>query len=237
MMDEVVQITGACFDVEMQPPSAADALVQWLQFGRREQPRRSSQFSFGPIDLSIGRGALVCLSGSTPLLNQKVFAGIDGRKRPSAGAIVVNGLVSSAPRTRATLSNDASVGEALMDGLLALDRDADEAKRQIETAFLFAGLLDLAFVRVREVSEIDRARIATAACLLCDADVYLLDEISLMYDTGMRDKIRARVRLLAASGKTVILATSTPDWLPGDGFPLTRLDIGSARGRLAMSAR
>ncbi|MFC0239698.1 hypothetical protein [Rhodopseudomonas telluris] len=236
-MDDVVQMTGACFDVETLSPSAADALVRWLEFGRREQPRRSAQFRFGPMDLKIQRGALLILSHSSPLLNHKLFACIDGRNRAAAGSLVVNGVVSSAAKIRAALSERDSVADALMAGLRMPDGDADEAQRRIESAFLFAGMLDLAYVRIKDIAEIDRARIAMTACLLRDADLYLLDEMALMFDTGMREKIHTRAQLLAASGKTVVLATSSPEWLQDPSFPATELNLSFAQDPLRAAAR
>ncbi|WP_420132105.1 hypothetical protein [Rhodopseudomonas sp.] len=236
-MNDVVQMTGACFDVETQSPSAADALVRWLEFGRREQPRRSAQFRFGPMDLKIQRGALLVLSHSSPLLNHKLFACIDGRERAAAGSVVVNGVVSSAARIRGALSDSSSVSDALMTGLRMPDGDADEAKRRIESAFLFAGMLDLAYVRIKDIAEIDRARIAMTACLLRDADLYLLDEMALLFDASMSEKIHARAQLLAASGKTVVLATSAPEWLRDPSFPAAELNMGFAQNPLRAAAR
>ncbi|MGP9813735.1 ATP-binding cassette domain-containing protein [Rhodopseudomonas sp. NSM] len=229
--DEVVHVAGACFDIETQPPSAADALVGWLRFGRRDHPHKPKQLRLGPIDLQIRAGSVLGILGPRPLLHRKLFTSIEGREAPSAGTIRVTGRVSSAAAIRDGLQPRHSVADALSAALVSPGGDPDAAKRRLEVAFLFAGMLDLAYVLVRDISEMDRARIAVTACLFRDADIYLLDEMSLMFDPQMLGKIRGHAAVMAASGKTVVLASASDDWLRSASDVIVELGAGIARNR------
>ncbi|MDF3809997.1 MULTISPECIES: hypothetical protein [Rhodopseudomonas] len=155
------------------------------------------------------------LAVSHALLRSKLFASIEGRETPATGTVEVSGKVSSASQIRTELAPALSVSNALMAALLIGAGGADAAKRRLEAAFLFAGLLDLAYVSIGDISEVDRAKLAVAACLFGEADIFLLDEMSLLFNREMLEKICGRAALLAAEGKTVILASSNDDWLKG----------------------
>jgi ABC-type polysaccharide/polyol phosphate transport system ATPase subunit len=219
-----VRVADVYYDIKMHPPSAIDGLVDWLRFGRREQPKKPERLRIGPINLRIRSGVVFGLSVSHALLRSKLFASIEGREAPAAGEVVVSGKASSAPRIRREFTPQLSVTEALMAGLLVDGGDVDDAKRRLEAAFLFAGMLDLAFVKIQDISEVDRARLAVAACLFREADIFLLDEISLLFNRPTLDKIYGRAALLAASGRTVILASSDEEWLKNNCAQVANLN-------------
>lgn len=221
--DFSVQITDAYYDIATRRPTLIDAFVDWLPFGRRERPLKRDQLRLGKASLQIRRGVVFGLAVSNALLRSKVFASIEGREAPAEGTVLVKGSVASAPRIRGDLSSSMSVSEALMEVLLVSGGDRDQAKRRLEASILFAGMLDLAYVKIQDVSESDRARLAVAACLFREADIFLLDEISLIFDRATLEKICGRAALLAASGKTVVLASTNYDWLKANCTALVGL--------------
>ena len=211
--DFEIQVIAAQYEISMSPPTAIDRFVQWIPFGRRELPLKLDRLRMEIAHLQIRRGLVYGLAVSNALLRSKLFGSIEGREAPSGGVVQVKGRVSSASEIRNALAPSLSVSEALLAAVTGPGGDMDRAKRWFEASFLFSGMLDLAYVKIQDISELDRARIAATACLFREADIYLLDEISLVFDQSMIKKICGRAALLAASGKTVVLASADRDWL------------------------
>lgn len=230
--EPAVQIIGASFDVRMNRATTIDTVVEWLPFGRREGPVRSAQLRIGGVSLSIPHGRVSGLFISEPLLRSKIFASIEGRDPPSEGRVVVSGSVSSSAELRDALPQQATVSDALLAGL-RFGVDSDNAKRRLEPTFLFAGMLKLAYVKIRDLSDMDRAKLAVAICLFREADIFLLDELSLIFDDATLLKICSRASLLAASGKTVILASGNQEWLGANCDEVAAIQSGVPNPKFA----
>jgi ABC-type polysaccharide/polyol phosphate transport system ATPase subunit len=211
--DVAIDVKDALFEIVQPRASLLDRVVEALPFGRRETPTRASALTTGPMNFKIRKATRHGLLVSSATARSKLYDTIVGDVKPTSGEVRVAGSVSSAVQIRRQFSRRATVLDELRRALWVHRSGLDEAERNWEAAILFAGMLDSAHSRMRDLSELDHARLATAACVFRKADIYLLDELSLLQVPSVLERIAGKTALLGALGKTVVLASVNPDWL------------------------
>ncbi|MGI9557689.1 MAG: ABC transporter ATP-binding protein [Solirubrobacterales bacterium] len=169
------------------------------------------------VDLDFGPGGIHALlgpSGCGKTTTLRLIAGLD---RPDAGSVHVGG--------RALTSADAFVpperrriGMVFQDYALfphydvqgnvayALGRRPDQSR--VQEVLDLVGLSDLSSRPVHELSGGEQQRVALARALAPRPDLILLDEPFSNLDAGLRDRVRADVKgILASGGVTAVFVT------------------------------
>jgi ABC-2 type transport system ATP-binding protein len=183
--------------------------------------RRSAPFiALDQLSFAAPRGSVFCLlgpngSGKTTTVNL-----IIGLLRPAAGVVRVLGLEPSKARAR-VLESTALVPQetALYNELTARENllfhgryygvEAAHLRGRIDDVLELVQLTARQHDRVGAFSGGMQRRLALARALLGEPDLLLLDEPTLGVDVQSRQAIWDQVRLLASSGKTVLVTTNS----------------------------
>lgn len=178
------------------------------------------------VSLAVAPGECVGLvgpngSGKSTLL--KVAAGI---YEPSVGVVKRGGRAAAflglghAWRAELSARENAELGLVLM----GLSRRA--ARARLDTVLDFAGLGDAAEVRLAELSTGQAARLAFAAALGSDAELFFIDELITVGDIAFQERCVAAVAERRRAGAAFLVATHDERLLARIGARTLRLEAG-----------
>ncbi|MCB4208643.1 metal ABC transporter ATP-binding protein [Arthrobacter sp. UM1] len=174
------------------------------------------------LSLAVPAGQVTALVGMNGSGKSTLFNAITGRLRPDASSVEIAGMPPAAARARGLLacvpqseevdwSFPLSVEEVVMTGrygLLGLTRRPRAADREaVRVALERAGLSRLGRRQVGSLSGGQRKRVFVARAIAQDARILLLDEPFAGVDRGSEAAVTGLLRELAASGRTVLVAT------------------------------
>ena len=179
------------------------------------------------LDLSFQRGEFVALmgrsgSGKTTLLN--LIAGLD---RPSAGSVVVDGVVIDRLGRRQmsqwrgrhiglifqfyNLLPALTAAQNVELPLLLYGLPAAQRRERVQSALGAVGLLDRTSHRPSELSGGQQQRVAIARALVADPSILLCDEPTGDLDQTNALRIMEILKVLNTDyGKTILVATHDP---------------------------
>ena len=172
------------------------------------------------VGLEVGRGEFFGILGRGGSGKSTLLDVISGACEPDAGMVEVAGRdpfweAWDAGRVLGVpLRATAPFGSLDLAGTLDLFaelHDADISPRRIRGLLEAVGLDDEAGLRVGELSEEESRRFSFALALVNDPAVVLLDDPTAGLGQRARDDLWRLVRVLRASGKTVVLATRSPE--------------------------
>ena len=174
----------------------------------------------GPIDLSVGPGALLAIVGPNGAGKSTLLRLLAGDARPSAGSVTYDTRqashipVGELARLRSVLAQHQSedvafsVEEVVGMGRYALRMDptVDSAQHQnaIDEAIASMGLGGLEDRPVARLSGGERQRTAIARTLAQDTPVVLLDEPTTALDIGHQQMVLETMATLSVQDRTVI---------------------------------
>ena len=174
----------------------------------------------GPIDLSVGPGALLAIVGPNGAGKSTLLRLLAGDARPSAGSVTYDTRqashipVGELARLRSVLAQHQSedvafsVEEVVGMGRYALRMDptVDSAQHQnaIDEAIARMGLRGLEDRPVARLSGGERQRTAIARTLAQDTPVVLLDEPTTALDIGHQQMVLETMATLSVQDRTVI---------------------------------
>ncbi|HLC30099.1 MAG TPA: ABC transporter ATP-binding protein [Dehalococcoidia bacterium] len=207
--------------------SAGHPLIQLSQVTKVFKAGRSEFHALRGVDLDIGRGEMVALigpsgSGKTTILN--MITGID---KPSAGTVTVDGRsISKMGENDLARWRGVNVGiifqffqlmptlTALENVILPMDFRGSYRGRRRERALerlRLVGLEEHAHQLPSELSGGEQQRVAIARALANDPPIILADEPTGNLDTDAGVHVIGIFRELHRHGKTVLVATHSPE--------------------------
>lgn len=160
-------------------------------------------------------------SGKTTLL--RLLAGI---LEPSEGSCSVFGRVNTLLNLGAGLQSELSVRDNVEICAILMGLRRAEALKRSDAILDFAGLRDLAEVRMGELSTGQTARLSFAAALHADLDVLLVDEALAVGDQAFQNKCKEAFAGLRRDGKTMVVISHDEALLRGLSTRILRLDHG-----------
>ena len=170
------------------------------------------------LSFALVRGAIGCLLGPSGCGKTTVLRCIAGFETPSAGRILLNGVVVSSAQTSLP-PEKRRIGmvfqeHALFPHLTAAENIAfglsnkQEPQVRVKELAALTGIADLLQKYPHEISGGQQQRVALARALAPRPDLLLLDEPFSNLDTGLRERLSHELRgIIKASGATAILVT------------------------------
>ena len=170
------------------------------------------------LSFSLARGAIGCLLGPSGCGKTTVLRCIAGFETPSAGRILLNGVVVSSAQTSLP-PEKRRIGmvfqeHALFPHLTAASNIAfgfsnkKETQSRVQELATLTGIADLLQKYPHELSGGQQQRVALARALAPRPEQLLLDEPFSNLDTGLRERLSHELRdIIKASGATAILVT------------------------------
>ncbi len=170
------------------------------------------------LSLSLERGTIGCLLGPSGCGKTSVLRCIAGFETPSAGRILLDGVVVSSPEV-SLAPEKRRVGmvfqeHALFPHLTAKRNiafglsDKSLSEKRIQELAALTGITELLEKYPHQLSGGQQQRVALARALAPRPELLLLDEPFSNLDTGMRERLSLELRdIIKASGATAILVT------------------------------
>jgi len=178
------------------------------------------------IDLEVGAGEMVVLSGVSGSGKSTLLSLIAALDKPSSGKIVVGGepisklpdLHASAYRAKAigvifqhfNLLDALSVEENVIVPLIPSGVAYPTLKQMASKSMQMASIEHKATQQVKALSGGEKQRCAIARALVHDPKLILCDEPTANLDRANSLKFIAMLKTLHAQGKTIIVATHDP---------------------------
>ena len=177
---------------------------------------------FKDFDLNVKDGDVVALIGPSGSGKSLLLRLLMMLEAPDAGKIVLDGEEITGENINLdlvhqkvgmvfqnfNLFNHLSVIENVMSGLVDLQNvPEDEAFAVAKSLLKTVGMADKAFVYPSTLSGGQQQRVAIARTLAMKPALILLDEPTSALDPMMRGEVEAVIRMMAASGHTMIVAT------------------------------
>jgi len=170
------------------------------------------------LSFSLERGTIGCLLGPSGCGKTTVLRCIAGFETPSAGRILLNGVVVSSAETSLP-PEKRRIGmvfqeHALFPHLSAARNIAfglspgDLSEQRVQELASLTGITELLEKYPHELSGGQQQRVALARALAPRPELLLLDEPFSNLDTGLRERLSHELRdIIKASGATVVLVT------------------------------
>jgi iron(III) transport system ATP-binding protein len=170
------------------------------------------------LSFSLARGTIGCLLGPSGCGKTTVLRCIAGFETPSAGRILLNGVLVSSAETSLP-PEKRRIGmvfqeHALFPHLTAARNiafgfsDRKETQSRVQELAVLTGITDLLDKYPHELSGGQQQRVALARALAPRPDLLLLDEPFSNLDTGLRERLSHELReIIKASGATAVLVT------------------------------
>jgi ABC-2 type transport system ATP-binding protein len=191
----------------MNPPSVAIRVSSLTKKYKKTEALRG-------LDFEIPSGQVTGFLGPNGAGKTTTFRSLLGLTRPNEGDIEMLGMEVPRRLPEVTKKVGAIVEEPGLikahSGRVNLRIAADTlgfGHQRIEEMLDFVGLIDDAGRRASEYSKGMRQRLALAAALLGEPELLLLDEPLDGLDPAGQHAFRARLRSLAAEGKTVVVSS------------------------------
>ncbi|MEV6009676.1 ATP-binding cassette domain-containing protein [Streptomyces sp. NPDC051976] len=198
------------------PPAVRPADGERLVRAERLAVRRGRIEALRGVDLTVRAGETVALMGRNGAGKSTLLSTLVGLHTPASGTVTVGGVVPSRTRPGELVKRVGLVPQEPRDLLYAdtvaaecaaADRDAQAAPGTCRAlvAELLPGVPDA--IHPRDLSEGQRLTLALAVVLTARPPLLLLDEPTRGLDYAAKARLAAHLRVLAADGHAVILAT------------------------------
>lgn len=184
---------------------------------------------YGPLDLAIPRGSITLVSGRAGSGKTALLLTLVGRMRATGGRLEVLGY-DLPRRARSVQHRTSAMGFAGLDDLdeevtvaatirereawlapwYAIVRQPDDARVAEVCQPVFGDELPIPTARqiVHELDEASNLLLRIALALLSEPELIVVDELDQLHDTGRRDIVWERLRVLADAGLTVVTSAS-----------------------------
>ncbi|MER7520764.1 ATP-binding cassette domain-containing protein [Streptomyces sp. NPDC126499] len=200
----------------VSPPASGGAPAQPLVDVRALGVRRGRVEALRRVELTVGAGETVALMGRNGAGKSTLLGTLVGMITPTSGSVRVAGLTPHATDPRALIRQVGLVPQEPRDLLYAdtvaaecaaADADAGAAPGTCRALVseLLPGVADE--THPRDLSEGQRLALALAVVLTARPPLLLLDEPTRGLDYAAKARLVARLRVLAAEGHAIVLAT------------------------------
>lgn len=185
--------------------SLKEALV-WLLRGRRGD--LTGKFhALRNVSLKIGEGETVALLGFNGSGKSTLLKHISGVMQPDSGTVLTRGRVAGLIEVGAGFHPDLSGRDNVYLNGAILGMSEAEIKEKFASIVEFAEIGEFIDTEVKFYSSGMYLRLAFSVAVHTDPDVFLVDEILAVGDEPFQKKCLAKIKELAAAGKTLVVVS------------------------------
>jgi putative ABC transport system ATP-binding protein len=170
------------------------------------------------LELELAPGRLVAVTGPSGAGKSTLLWALAGALQPTEGRVRHGGTVLSGREQAARLgiaivpqgnglASSLTAVENVLVPLLSTGLRPADARRRTDEALARVGLEESGNHLIEELSGGQQQRVALARALACRADVLLADEPTSDLDAANRERVMAALRVEAAHGAVVVMAT------------------------------
>lgn len=185
--------------------SLKEALV-WLLRGRRGD--LTGKFhALRNVSLQVGQGETVALLGFNGSGKSTLLKHISGVMQPDSGTVLTRGRVAGLIEVGAGFHPDLSGRDNVYLNGAILGMSEAEIKEKFDSIVEFAEIGEFIDTEVKFYSSGMYLRLAFSVAVHTDPDVFLVDEILAVGDEPFQRKCLAKIKELAAAGKTLVVVS------------------------------
>lgn len=174
-----------------------------LEGGRSSLP----VWALRDVSFDVERGECLGVTGPNGAGKSTLLGLLAGILEPTSGTVEVSGRTSTFFSPHAGQQAELSVRDNIEIAGILMGLRRRELKRREDAILDFAGLTDVAEVRLGELSSGQVARAAFSTMIHSDIDLLLVDEALSAGDRAFQDKCRSAFARLRSEGKTLIVAS------------------------------
>jgi ABC-2 type transport system ATP-binding protein len=184
-----------------------DALISFL----KRKPLTATFAALDDLSLYINEGESVALLGFNGSGKSTLLKLISGVLRPDAGRVLTRGRVAGLIEVGAGFHPDLTGRENVYLNAAILGMSKHEIDERYDEIIEFSGIEQFIDTEVRHYSSGMFLRLAFSVAIHTELDVLLVDEILAVGDEPFRDKCVAKIKQLAAEGKTLVVVSHDLD--------------------------
>jgi ABC-2 type transport system ATP-binding protein len=180
-----------------------DALISFI----KRKPLTATFAALDDVSFTINEGESVALLGFNGSGKSTLLKLISGVLRPDTGKLLTRGRVAGLIEVGAGFHPDLSGRENVYLNAAILGMSKKEIDDRYDEIIAFSGIEQFIDTEVRHYSSGMFLRLAFSVAIHTELDVLLVDEILAVGDEPFRDKCVAKIKQLAAEGKTLVVVS------------------------------
>ena len=184
-----------------------DALISFI----KRKPLTATFSALDDVSISINEGESVALLGFNGSGKSTLLKLISGVLRPDAGKLLTRGRVAGLIEVGAGFHPDLSGRENVYLNAAILGMSKKEIDDRYDEIIAFSEIEQFIDTEVRHYSSGMFLRLAFSVAIHTELDVLLVDEILAVGDEPFREKCVAKIKQLAAEGKTLVVVSHDLD--------------------------
>lgn len=184
-----------------------DALISFM----KRKPLTATFAALDDMSITINDGESVALLGFNGSGKSTLLKLISGVLRPDAGKVLTRGRVAGLIEVGAGFHPDLTGRENVYLNAAILGMSKHEIDANYDEIVEFSGIEKFIDTEVRHYSSGMFLRLAFSVAIHTELDVLLVDEILAVGDEPFRDKCVAKIKQLAAEGKTLVVVSHDLD--------------------------
>ncbi len=189
--------------------SLKEALV-WLTRGRKGDLVKKFH-ALRDLSIDVGQGETVALLGLNGSGKSTLLKHISGVMQPDSGTVRTAGRVAGLIEVGAGFHADLSGRDNVYLNGAILGMGEAEIKEKFDSIVEFAEIGEFIDTEVKFYSSGMYLRLAFSVAVHTDPDVFLVDEILAVGDEPFQKKCLAKIKELAAAGKTLVVVSHDLD--------------------------
>lgn len=202
-------VTGVTKEFSMRRThSLKETFVEWI---KGKQVRANTFTALDDVSFTINEGESVALLGFNGSGKSTMLKMISGVLEPDRGKVLVRGRLAGLIEVGAGFHPDLSGRENVYLNAAILGMQKDEIDARFDDIVAFSEIEEFIDQEVKHYSSGMFMRLAFSVAIHTELDVLLVDEILSVGDAPFQEKCRAKIKELAAQGKTMVIVSHDED--------------------------
>ncbi|WP_138413986.1 ABC transporter ATP-binding protein [Sinomonas gamaensis] len=211
--------------------SLKEALV-WLLRGRKGDLSQKF-YALNDVSLTVEQGESVALLGFNGSGKSTLLKHISGVMTPDSGSVLTRGRVAGLIEVGAGFHHDLTGRDNVYLNGAILGMSEQQIKERFDSIVEFSEIGEFIDTEVKFYSSGMYLRLAFSVAVHTDPEVFLVDEILAVGDEPFQRKCIAKIKELAAEGKTLVVVSHDLNLIP----EICERGVLLEKGRVAFDGR